>query len=151
MKHVLGTLALCAASAVSADNAEGQLLVSGRPTLALPVVVEGVATSMQWKAFYNVSQSVDAFLAEHGILGTEDTVGPQGLVHSILKGRAMMLQNDMKYAETEVLKWHYSMVNDLMRNRGFARAITAAVKPGDVVLDVGTGTGWRVAACVGAG
>jgi len=42
------------------------------------------------------------------------------------------------YAEFET---HRIMIRDRIRTEAFRRALEAAVKPGDVVLDVGTGTG----------
>jgi predicted RNA methylase len=42
------------------------------------------------------------------------------------------------YAEFET---HRTMLRDRIRTETFRRALEAAVKPGDVVLDVGTGTG----------
>jgi len=37
--------------------------------------------------------------------------------------------------------WHASMLNDKERNNAFDDAISAVVKPGSLVLDIGTGTG----------
>ena len=42
------------------------------------------------------------------------------------------------YAEFEV---HRSMIGDRVRTEAFRRAIDSAVRPGDVVLDVGAGSG----------
>ena len=38
-------------------------------------------------------------------------------------------------------RWHFAMVNDTARNRQFELAITNAVTPDSVVLDIGAGTG----------
>jgi SAM-dependent methyltransferase len=40
-----------------------------------------------------------------------------------------------------VPRWHFPMLGDTARNRAYARAIEAKVKPGDVVLDIGCGAG----------
>lgn len=40
-----------------------------------------------------------------------------------------------------VPRWHFSMLNDHDRNAAYQRAIAATVKPGDLVLDIGTGSG----------
>ena len=42
------------------------------------------------------------------------------------------------YAEFEV---HRSMIRDRVRTEAFRRAIDAVVRPGDIVLDVGAGSG----------
>ena len=41
----------------------------------------------------------------------------------------------------DVPQWHFAMLNDHRRVEAFRKAINTAVCPGDVVLDVGTGTG----------
>ena len=45
---------------------------------------------------------------------------------------------DPMYAEFEV---HRTMIRDEIRTMSFKRAIEAVVRPGDVVLDVGAGSG----------
>ncbi len=49
--------------------------------------------------------------------------------------------------------WHWSMLRDEARNAAFERAIQRAVRPGDRVLDIGTGSGLlaMIAARAGAG
>ncbi|MEJ8632558.1 50S ribosomal protein L11 methyltransferase [Streptomyces sp. MS2.AVA.5] len=37
--------------------------------------------------------------------------------------------------------WHFAMMNDKARNQAFREAIEKAVRPGDLVLDIGTGAG----------
>lgn len=37
--------------------------------------------------------------------------------------------------------WHIPMINDTERNQAYDRALRAAVKPGDLVLEIGTGSG----------
>ncbi len=37
--------------------------------------------------------------------------------------------------------WHFTMLNDDARNQAYDRAIRAAVRPGDHVLEIGTGSG----------
>jgi predicted TPR repeat methyltransferase len=40
-----------------------------------------------------------------------------------------------------VPRWHFTMLADKVRNRAYAEAIAAKVKPGDIVLDIGCGAG----------
>ncbi|WP_158827650.1 hypothetical protein [Streptomyces sp. NRRL S-118] len=37
--------------------------------------------------------------------------------------------------------WHFAMMNDQERNHAYRQAIETAVRPGDLVLDIGTGAG----------
>ncbi|MBF0358928.1 MAG: tetratricopeptide repeat protein [Magnetococcales bacterium] len=37
--------------------------------------------------------------------------------------------------------WHFPMMNDLARNHSYEEALKAAVQPGSIVLDIGTGAG----------
>ncbi|MEM8797737.1 MAG: tetratricopeptide repeat protein [Pseudomonadota bacterium] len=41
----------------------------------------------------------------------------------------------------DVARWHFSMLNDTHRNTAYEEAIKRAVRPDDVVLDIGTGSG----------
>lgn len=43
--------------------------------------------------------------------------------------------------QTFVPRWHFPMLADSARNRAYAQAIAAKVRPGDVVLDIGCGAG----------
>lgn len=40
-----------------------------------------------------------------------------------------------------VPRWHFEMLNDQPRNEAYRTAIRAALRPGDLVLDIGTGAG----------
>ncbi|WGW05939.1 50S ribosomal protein L11 methyltransferase [Tropicibacter oceani] len=72
-----------------------------------------------------------------------------GLRTAQLLGRA--LDNDPHHHEAQILqerlfqmfvpRWHFPMLADKGRNRAYAKAIAAKVKPGDVVLDIGCGAG----------
>ena len=55
--------------------------------------------------------------------------------------------------QDQVPRWHFIMLSDEYRNAAYDAAICRAVKPGDVVLDIGTGSGLlaMMAARAGAG
>ena len=38
-------------------------------------------------------------------------------------------------------RWHFGMLNDAERNTAYDRALRARVRAGDMVLDIGAGTG----------
>ena len=42
---------------------------------------------------------------------------------------------------TTIQDWHILMLNNQVRNVAFYRAIAETIQPGDLVLDIGTGTG----------
>ncbi|TWB48831.1 tetratricopeptide repeat protein [Nitrospirillum viridazoti] len=62
---------------------------------------------------------------------------------------ALELKPDFIEAELQLAKlrtaltprWHVPMMNDVERNAAYEAAITAAVRPGDIVLEIGTGSG----------
>ena len=56
-----------------------------------------------------------------------------------------------KVAQSTIPGWHLPMLSDQARNDAFQRAIDATVKPGDVVLDIGTGSGLLAMMAVRAG
>lgn len=63
-------------------------------------------------------------------------------------GRPAHLPAGRGYEGTTV---HALMLNDRGRTAGFVRAVEAAVRPGDVVVDIGTGTGILALAAARAG
>lgn len=50
-----------------------------------------------------------------------------------------------------VPRWHYAMLNDQARNNAYRDAIRRVVRPGDLVLDIGTGAGLLSLLAVEAG
>ncbi|MET0763900.1 MAG: 50S ribosomal protein L11 methyltransferase [Blastococcus sp.] len=50
-----------------------------------------------------------------------------------------------------VPRWHFAMLNDARRNAAFDRALRHVVRPGDHVLDIGSGTGLLAMMAVRAG
>jgi len=59
-------------------------------------------------------------------------------------------QLDMIYGRA-VKRWHFNMLNDTERNEAYDGAIRRLVRPGDIVLDIGAGSGLLAMMAVRAG
>nr|WP_255327622.1 MULTISPECIES: 50S ribosomal protein L11 methyltransferase [unclassified Prochlorococcus] len=59
-----------------------------------------------------------------------------------ISSKNIRLQNNLSEALSQITPlWHIAMMNDADRNRCYAEAINKAVKPNDLVLDIGAGAG----------
>jgi len=56
-----------------------------------------------------------------------------------------------RFASRHVPRWHFPMLNDEERNQAFAAALRQQVRPGDHVLDIGTGSGLLAMLAIQAG
>ncbi len=82
-------------------------------------------------------------------LAKSESLADGGIRTARLLSRA--LQQDPHHHEAQVLRerlhqtfvprWHFPMLADTARNRAYAEAIAAKVRPGDIVLDIGCGAG----------
>lgn len=82
-------------------------------------------------------------------LATETPLSDGGLRTAHLLSEA--LARDPQHHEARILRerlfqlyvprWHFPMLADRTRNRAYAEAIARSVRPGDIVLDIGTGAG----------
>ena len=82
-------------------------------------------------------------------LAKAQSLADGGLMTATLLAEA--LDDDPDHHEARILlerlhqicvpRWHFPMMADAVRNRAYARAIAARVRPGDVVLDIGCGAG----------
>lgn len=56
-----------------------------------------------------------------------------------------------RFASQHVPRWHFPMLNDEDRNQAFAAALRQQIKPGDHVLDIGSGSGLLAMLAIQAG
>jgi len=56
-----------------------------------------------------------------------------------------------RFASRHVPRWHFPMLNDEERNQAFATALSQQVRPGDHVLDIGSGSGLLAMLAIQAG
>lgn len=56
-----------------------------------------------------------------------------------------------RFASRHVPRWHFPMLNDEERNHAFATALRQQVRPGDHVLDIGSGSGLLAMLAIQAG
>jgi protein arginine N-methyltransferase 7 len=67
------------------------------------------------------------YFARADSLAGEDNAVPRRLLNRVIRRL--------------VPRWHFAMLNDHRRNARYEAAIAASVRPGDLVLDIGTGSG----------
>lgn len=91
-----------------------------------------------------------------GVRGTRDFLDLTATI-AFLRGAGVLVDESARstYAVDE-RSWnspeiHVRMLRDETRTKGFARALEQTVQPGDVVLDIGTGTGVLAIAAARAG
>jgi precorrin-6B methylase 2 len=87
--------------------------------------------------------------------GARDFVDLTATIASLRDAGVLVGEGDGRFA-AEPRGWdappiHVQMLHDVARTNGFIRAIGALVRPDDVVLDIGTGTGVLAAAAARAG
>ncbi len=61
--------------------------------------------------------------------------------HPVVPTPSEIAEGYRQFIGDEVDFWHFPMMNDSVRNSGYEKALGAAIKKGDVVLDIGTGSG----------
>jgi Tfp pilus assembly protein PilF/predicted RNA methylase len=84
---------------------------------------------------------------------TDDAVHLLSAAHQRNPGNEALLFALQLLRSTQIPQWHIPMINDAERNDAYEIALRRAVKPGDVVLEIGTGSGLvaMMAARTGAG
>jgi type I protein arginine methyltransferase len=99
----------------------------------LPILVPAaVATAVFWTA-----PGLELHLALQASIGAGENTSPQRSYDADVR-TPIRNPPDPMYAEFEV---HRTMICDRVRTEAFRRAIDSVVRPGDIVLDVGAGSG----------
>ena len=109
----------------------------GMPT-SIGEAVRKLSTAMRGKEEWKILTAAIKSLVEAGILVKEEENGAKVVVHGIL--------GDFDYPYI-----HIKMLNDSERTGNYVAAIRESVRPGDIVVDLGTGTGVLAIAAAQAG
>ncbi len=106
-------------------------------------------------AAFSKPRTVHEVIDELAVGGVRDFVDLTSTVARLRDAGILVAEGDATFA-AEPTGWdaspiHVRMLHDTARTNAFIRAIEATVKPDDVVLDIGTGTGVLAAAAARAG
>ena len=85
------------------------------------------------------------------LTGAQDWMDCVSTMDQLISVGALIGDGEPVRTSTISLDHHVVMLNDRVRTEGFIAAVQATVKPGDVVLDIGTGTGVLAIAAAKAG
>lgn len=77
-------------------------------------------------------------LQELGLPGAENALRQACVLEP---ANATFAHNLRLFLSGRVPMWHFSMMNDVQRNEAYRQALERVVRPGDHVLDIGTGSG----------
>ena len=134
---------------------DGQIVVHGPEGEAVCGAAHGLAVLDVFSRAMTVGEAVA--LLRPRVRGAQDWIDLTNTIIELHRGgvlladgetRASIVRDARGFAAPEV---HISMLNDRARTAGFLTAIQETVKPGDVVVDVGTGTGVLAIAAARAG
>lgn len=79
--------------------------------------------------------------AHRDLNNTEEAVSFYDRALALDPNNAVAKDNKKFLVKKTIPSWHFSMLADRSRNDAYNQAIVSAVKPGDVVLDIGAGSG----------
>ncbi len=108
---------------------------------------------------FSTARTIESAVAQLGptVRGAQDWIDLTNTIIELRQGGILLAEGEERHSiERDARGFaapeaHVSMLNDLARTKGFLAAIEEAVKPGDVVVDVGTGTGVLAIAAARAG
>ena len=100
-------------------------------------VTQEAAKTAKQQADALTNQAQNAPLADGGVAAS--ALLTQALEIDPHHHEAQLLREQLH--QMFVPRWHFPMLADTTRNAAYARAIAAKVRPGDIVLDIGSGAG----------
>jgi precorrin-6B methylase 2/thioredoxin-like negative regulator of GroEL len=127
--------------------------IVGRSTQVVLKEADALRRSGQWQGAVKNFQEVlgnepDNLFAHIGLGDIFRDAGQPGMAlrwYSTASAKepahTLATQRMQRLVSKAIQRWHFPMMNDDPRNAAFQKAIEACVKPGDVVLDIGTGSG----------
>jgi precorrin-6B methylase 2 len=132
-------------------DAAGHVIVDSPAGTVIDIGPQGFAILSMFSRPLTLGDALERLEAESG--GSTDFAPTMSVVNILIEENTLIASQDSR-ARTS--GWadpieHARMLHDDRRTRDFISALTAAVQPGDVVLDIGTGSGVLAVALARAG
>jgi precorrin-6B methylase 2 len=132
-------------------DAAGHVLVDSPAGTVVDIGPRGFAILSTFSRPLTLGDALERFEAEFG--GSTEFAPTMNVVNMLIEENTLITS---KAGRAPTSGWadpieHARMLHDDRRTRDFISALTAAVRPGDVVLDIGTGTGVLAVALARAG
>jgi len=132
-------------------NAAGHVLIDAPVGTIIDIGPSGFALLSVFASPISLGDAIERL--EEALGGSTEFAPAMSVVNMLIEESALMISGP---GGTPVSGWadpieHARMLHDDRRTRDFMAAIAAAVRPGDVVLDIGTGSGILAVAAARAG
>ena len=132
-------------------DAAGHVIVDSPAGTIVDIGPRGFAILSMFSRPVTLGDALDRL--EAGLGGSTDFAPTMSVVNMLIEENTLVAAGD---GQAPVTGWadpieHARMLHDDRRTRDFISALTAAVQPGDVVLDIGTGSGVLAVALARAG
>jgi len=134
---------------------DGRITVEGPEGEAACGAAHGLAVLDVFAAAMTIGDAVA--LLRPRVRGAQDWIDLTNTIIELRQGGILVAEGEPRHAIDRQARGfaapeiHVSMLNDRARTDGFLAAIRETVKPGDVVIDAGTGTGVLAIAAARAG
>jgi precorrin-6B methylase 2 len=132
-------------------DAAGHVIVDSPAGTVIDIGPQGFAILSMFSRPLTLGDALERLEAESG--GSTDFAPTMSVVNILIEENTLIASQDSRAPTSG---WadpieHARMLHDDRRTRDFISALTAAVQPGDVVLDIGTGSGVLAVALARAG